>query len=109
MPKVIIYDPTMTAARLRARFWSIAPQLGEVIKAGCNEYVRMQTGVLKNSARVENGGHKITWNTRYAKRVYYTGSPRKNVNPNASLRWCEKGKIEHGAEWGRVATDLVRG
>ena len=109
MPKVIIYDPTMTAAKLRARFWSIAPQLGEVIKGDCNEFVRMQTGALKNSARVENGGHSITWNTRYAKRVYYTGSPQRNVNPNASLRWCEKAKAEYSDDWGRTATEMVRG
>lgn len=108
MPKIIVYDPKMTAARLEQRFWSIAPQLGEVIKGGCNEYARRQSGALANSARVEKGGREITWNTRYAKRVYYTGSPRRNVNPNASLRWCEKAKAEYSEEWGRVATDLVR-
>lgn len=109
MPKVIVHNPGMTAARLKARFWAIAPQLGEVIKGDCNEFVRMQTGALKNSARVEDGGHSITWNTRYAKRVYYTGSPRTNVNPNASLRWCEKGKAAYAADWGKTATEMVRG
>lgn len=109
MPKVIVHNPGMTAARLEKRFWQIAPQLGEVIKGDCNEFVRMQTGALKNSARVEDGGHRITWNTRYAKRVYYTGSPQKNVNPNASLRWCEKAKAEYSDDWGRTASEMVRG
>lgn len=109
MPKVIIHNPGMTKAKLEAKFWSIAPQLGETIKADCNEFVRMQTGALKNSARVVNGGHQITWTTHYAKRVYYTGTPAKNVNPNASLRWCEKGKAAYAESWGGLATALVKG
>lgn len=108
MAKIVIHNPAMTKARLEKRFWNIAPQLGEVIKADCNEFVRMQTGALKNSARVQNGGRRITWNTSYAKRVYYTGSPRKNVNPNASLRWCEKAKMQYASDWGRTVSQLVK-
>ena len=31
------------------------------------------------------------WDTVYAKRVYEEGTPSKDKNPQASLRWVEKG------------------
>ena len=107
---VKIFDPGMTVSRLKNRFYDIAlPVVSEQILSDCNTYVRMQDGTLADSARIENGGWNITWNTPYAKRVYYTGRPRKNVNPNASLKWCEKAKRKHAEDWAAKATKLVNG
>lgn len=103
----IVCDAASVKSKCVARFWEIAPQLGEVIRADCNVYCREQTGRLIRSSRVTPGGRRITWNTAYAKRVYYTGTPRHNVNPNASLRWCEKAKIANAQKWGETATRLV--
>ena len=107
---VKIHNPGMTVSRLKNLFYDRAlPIVAEQMLSDCNTYVRMQDGTLANSARVENGGRDITWNTRYAKKVYYTGTPRRNVNPNASLRWCEVAKRKHSRDWASRATDIVNG
>ena len=44
----------------------------------------------------------ISWNTPYARRVYYTGTPSKQANPNASLMWAEKAHDTFGSEWASI-------
>lgn len=46
---------------------------------------------------------KAVWDTPYAKRVYYTGTPSKDVNPDASLHWAKKGVDTHQKELKQVA------
>ena len=75
-----------------------------VIRYG-NVYVREDQGILKNSALIASrpkDGVAI-WDTPYAKRVYYTGTPSKDVNPDASLMWAEKGVNEHREAINKVA------
>lgn len=106
--KIKVYNAGMTASRLKKVFEAKAlPVLAEQIKTDCNTYVRMQTGNLAASADPENGGWQIRWSAPYAKKVYYTGTPLKNRNPLASLRWCEKAKRYHSREWAALATKLV--
>ncbi len=49
----------------------------------------------------ENG--KAVWDTPYAKRVYYTGTPSKDKNPDASLMWAQKGVDTYKKELDAVA------
>lgn len=108
--KIKLHNPGLTRFRLEERFYNhVQPIVAEKILADCNHFVRMQSGTLANSARIEEKGKIIRWKTPYAKRVYYTGTPRKNVNPNASLRWCEKAKIQFGNSWGIQASELMKG
>ena len=91
-------------------FWQNAmPIVAEQQLTDCNEYVRYQDGILAASATTEKGGKEIHWTTAYAKRVYYTGTPRRNRNPNASLRWCEVARRHYSREWATMATKLVKG
>lgn len=108
--KIKINNAGLTVARLQRVFNSKAlPILSEQILTDCNTYVRMQSGNLADSGHTEAGGKRIVWNTPYAKKVYYTGTPLKNRNPNASLRWCEKAKRMHSGEWAAQASKLVGG
>lgn len=108
--KIRVNNPGMTAARLKTLFYGKAlPVLAEQIKTDCNTYAREQSGDLKESAGIEAGGRRIVWSTGYAKKVYYSGTPRRNKNPNASLRWCEVAKRAHGKEWAAMATKLMGG
>lgn len=43
------------------------------------------------------------WDTPYAKKMYYTGTPSKDVNPQASLMWAEKGVKTHQKELNQIA------
>lgn len=105
-----VTSPALTASRMQ-RIWqdSVSSKVADTILEDCNVYVRMQSGDLADSAKKEENGKKITWNTPYAKRVYYTGTPKKNVNPLASLRWCEQAKRMHQNEWAEEASELFKG
>ena len=73
----------------------------EQILTDCNYYCKEQSGDLKDSVQHSARGVKMTlsWNTPYAKRQWYTGTPRKNKNPNASLKWAEVAQKEHNEDW----------
>lgn len=100
-----------------------------VIEYG-NIYVRVDQGVLAATAQINtnvSGGfsranwdaeaQKIyasasgsepekglaIWDTPYARKVYYTGTPSKDVNSQASLMWAEKGVKKHKKELQQVA------
>lgn len=105
-----IHSKNLTAQRLRKVYEAGAlPQLADQILSDCNTYVRMQSGALAASAHIENGGRQIVWDTPYAKKVYYTGTPQKNVNPKAALRWCEVAERVYSVQWAAFATKLVGG
>ena len=75
-----------------------------VIEYG-NEYVKEDQGILKDSAFISSrpkDGLAI-WDTPYAKKQYYTGTPSHDVNPQASLMWAEKGVNTHKKELDQVA------
>lgn len=86
------------------------------IKEVCNEalkdanyYARMDTGeTIRSSIRAsrpEEG--ELVWDTPYAKKVYYTGHPSTDTNPNASLLWAHKGYAENHAKYNRILERIV--
>ena len=46
---------------------------------------------------------QAVWDTPYAKRRYYTGTPSKDKNQNASLQWVKKGVNTYKKELDQVA------
>lgn len=76
----------------------------EQILTDCNFYVRQDQGVLRASGRTDLKGDvlEVSYNTPYAKRVYYVGHPSTNVNPNASLQWCQKAADTYGGTWNEI-------
>ena len=84
--------------------------LSEQILTDCNEFVRMDTGQLKKSSATASDPKKgvLVWDTPYARRVYYTGTPSTDVNPNASLMWVEKAKAAYINDWTEIAAKLVQ-
>ena len=69
-----------------------------------NQFVRVDQGILRDSAKaeIEDTTLHLSWDTPYAKRVYYTGTPSKDVNPDASLMWAHKAKDTYGGDWERI-------
>lgn len=83
----------------------------EQILTDCNYFVRQDQGALKASGRTELGHFlfgsdsalRVIYNTPYAKRVYYTGGRvSTDVNPNASLQWCQKAADRFGNDWQKI-------
>ena len=93
------------AARIKAGVKRFVPAVAEQALADCNFFARRDQGTMIESSETASDIQKgeLVWNTPYAKRVYYTGTPSKDVNPNASLMWCEKAHDTYGAEWEKVA------
>ena len=82
----------------------------EILK-DCNFYCKEDTGMLIMSSfihsRLKDG--LLVWQTPYAARQYYEiRTAYKDVNHNATWRWCEVAKQRHGAEWARKAQAIVR-
>lgn len=75
-----------------------------------NIFVREDQGTLKDSALIKSQPKKglALWDTDYAKRVYYTGTPSKDVNANASLMWAQKGIDTHKTELQEIAQNAYR-
>lgn len=108
MPVIITTNVPAITIRVKNAWNRTLVPLAEQILTDCNYYVRQQTGALRSSslsASIPREG-LLVWNTPYAKRVYYTGTPRTNVNPNASLMWCEKAESRHHGDWQRIAQRL---
>lgn len=72
---------------------SMVEAVTEAVISYGNVFVREDQGTLMESALIASrpkDGLAI-WDTVYAKRVYEEGTPSKDKNPQASLRWVEKG------------------
>lgn len=85
--------------------------LSSQILRDCNMYCKEDTGMLIMSSyihsRLKEG--RLVWQTPYAARQYYEiPTAYKDVNPEASWRWCEVAKTNHLAEWCRQAQAIVR-
>lgn len=101
----VTIDRSRIAARVRSGIKRMIPAVAEQALADCNYFARRDQGTMIQSSEtasdLQNG--ELVWNTPYAKKVYYTGTPSKDVNPNASLMWCEKAKDTYGADWQKIA------
>lgn len=62
-----------------------------------NRYVRYLTGDTERSSYRDSdyAKGKARWTTSYVREIYYTGYPRREENPNASLEWAHKNHAEN--------------
>lgn len=76
----------------------------EQILTDCNYFIRVDQGILRDSAKTAVDGDTltITYDTPYARRVYYTGTPSTDKNIHASLQWCEVAKEQFGKDWVKI-------
>lgn len=80
----------------------------EQVRTDCNFFVRVDTGAMRDTTFMPSGttsdsdSISITWNTDYAERVYNSGTPSHDVNPNASLRWAEVAERHFGEDWRNI-------
>ena len=101
----VTLDRARAKARIKAGIDKMIPAVAEQALADCNYFAKRDQGTLIESSEtasdIQNG--ELVWNTPYAKKQYYTGTPSKDVNPNASLMWCEKAHDTYGADWEKIA------
>ncbi len=107
--KRVTIDVSQIENKIKSKWDNKLYILSEQVLNDCNEFVRVDQGTLKESSYIASDlsiGH-LVWDTPYAKRVYYTGTPSKDVNPNASLMWCEKAKRKYKNDWSELAQKLM--
>lgn len=102
----ITIDKALVKEELINRFNALAlAPLTEQILTDSNYFARQDTGNLiassQTASRLKEG--KLVWRTPYARKAYYTGTPSKNVNPNASLQWVEVARKAYRADWQKLA------
>lgn len=85
--------------------------LSSEILRDCNRYCKEDTGMLIMSSYIHSRLKEgvLIWQTPYAARQYYEiQTAYKDVNSNASWRWCEVAKNNHRDRWARQAQEIVR-
>lgn len=85
--------------------------LSSQILRDCNRYCKEDTGMLIISSYIHSDLKKgrLVWQTPYAARQYYEiRTAYKDVNSEASWRWCEVAKNNHQERWGRQAQAITR-
>ena len=101
----IVRNDTRIRARVTAGKKAMIYAVAEQALRDSNYYCRQDQSMLISSsysASVPKEG-RLVWNTPYARRVYYTGTPSRDVNANASLMWCEVARRNHGSDWDLIA------
>ena len=106
-----ICDKAAIGRQLQQAWDKTLPKLSELILADTNELVRVDQGVLRDSSYSASNlpDGDIVWNTPYARRVYYTGTPSRDRNPRATTLWCEAAKREYGKDWEKQAQKVFGG
>ena len=127
----VTLDRSRVKARIKAGVDNMIPAVTEQALADCNYFAPQDQNILRASAAIntslaakyqpkkdltperqkildsaqgsdiKNG--VIVYDTPYARRRYYTGTPSQDENPNASIKWCEKAHDTFGAEWDKTA------
>ena len=85
--------------------------LSSQILRDCNKYCKEDTGMLISSSLIHSDLRKgrLVWQTPYAARQYYEiRTAYKDVNANASWRWCEVAKNNHLLKWVKQAQAIAR-
>lgn len=84
--------------------------LSSQILADANRHARMDEGTLINSSLEYSNLQKgeLVWNTVYAKRVYFTGTPSHDKNPYAELMWVHVARDRHGKDWVTIFANLAK-
>ena len=85
--------------------------LSSEILRDCNKFCKEDTGMLIVSSYVHSRLNEglLIWRTPYAARQYYEiPTAYKDVNSNASWRWCEVAKNLYKDKWARQMQAIVR-
>lgn len=85
--------------------------LSSQILKDCNKYCKEDSGTLIASSYIHSQLNRglLIWQTPYAARQYYEiRTAYKDVNPNASWRWCEVAKENHKERWAQQAQAIAR-
>lgn len=108
--KIIINEDTIQA-KIDNAWESGLEMLSSEVLRDCNKYCKEDTGMLIMSSFIHSDlkHGRLIWQTPYAARQYYEiRTAYKDVNSNASWRWCDVAKSNHLDRWKRQAQAIAR-
>lgn len=111
MPVKFKIDARSIKVKIDNAWESGLEMLSSQILKDCNFYCKEDTGLLIISSYIHSDLKKgrLIWQTPYAARQYYEiRTAHHDVNSNATWRWAEVAKKNHGTEWGRMAQAIKR-
>lgn len=78
--------------------------LAEQVLKDSNYFIPKDTGALETSSRIISSATQISWNTPYARRLYYGVGFNfsHDVNPNARAMWFEHAKSNYLSDWIKI-------
>ena len=84
-------------------------QLTEQILADSNKHARRDSGtmILSSIDKTDRTNGVIVWDTPYAKRVYFTGTPSTDKNPDAELMWVQVARDRYSKDWMVIFKNLA--
>lgn len=84
--------------------------LSSQVLADSNKHARMDTGEMIFSSQRASDLPKglLVWDTPYAKRVYFTGTPSTDRNPDAELMWVHVARDRYSKDWLAMFEQLAR-
>ena len=85
----VTHDRATIQRRVTAAADHAVAVLSEQVLKDSNYYCRQDQGTLISSSHTASDTTKgiVAWDTPYARKVFYTGVPSKDVNPHAELQW----------------------
>ncbi|MFK4917173.1 MULTISPECIES: hypothetical protein [Lactococcus] len=88
---------------------ALNPTSVEVAKQS-NKYVKKDTGATEASVWSDSDFDmgKVIWGTDYAAYAYYTGTPSKENNSAAEMRWAEIAKARDMEAIRKVAQNAIK-
>ena len=106
----IQFDTSAITARLEKRVKKAQLALDVQVLKDSNYYCPYDTGTLIRSSIIASGGGRILWNQEYANYQYYTDNKKsKDMNPNASMKWFEKAKVQNEKFWIELVNKVYNG
>lgn len=84
--------------------------LSSQILADSNKHVRAHRWHLRDSseAKSDPANGLLVWDTPYAKRVYFTGTPSHDENPDAELMWVHVARDRYSKDWLAMFEQLAK-
>lgn len=108
--KITVNEKTIQA-KIDTVWQSGLEMLSSQILRDCNKYCKEDTGMLIMSSLIHSKLKEglLVWNTPYAARQYYEiQTAYKDVNSQASWRWCEVARNNYHLLWAKQAQAIVR-
>jgi hypothetical protein len=89
----------------------VLPIFTDIVRQDSDYFAKVDQGTMRDTSATasdfENG--IIIYNTKYAKRQYYTMRALRNVNPHASRKWFHVAKQRKMDDWTDQAQALIDG